>query len=300
MHCKPLSLLMLVLLPLAAHAQTGKAIKLEWKFKEGEKFWIDTFTRVEQVEKLGNQNAANIVVVRTITSYTVKKVTESNFVELEARIESARYDNNQTADSQRMAALYARLQGAVFRMTLSPDNQVQRLDGYQEWLQKLSAILPTAEMDRIRFLIPESDLRNAVNEGFGFLPEKEVRLNQQWKKKSELNLAPAGTLTCMLNYTYKGQEKGKEKIAIDCKEQGTFTMNTAMVAPGSQSTFYLDNRTGTILFNNQTGKMEQAEHQYQTRGTITIPATATSGPSIVQVANKITVKQTISMKAPTK
>lgn len=291
---------MLVLLPLATHAQTGKAIKLEWKFKEGEKFWIDTYTRVEQAERLGNQNAANIVVVRTFTSYTVKKVTESNFVELEAKIESARYDNNQTTDSQRMAALYGRLQGAVFRITLGPDNQVQRLDGYQEWLQKLSTILPTAEMDRIRFLIPETDLRNAVNEGFGFLPEKEVRLNQQWTKKSELNLAPAGTLTCMLNYTYKGQEKGKEKIAIDCKEQGTFTMNTAMVAPGSQSTFYLDNRTGTILFNNQTGKMEQAEHQYQTRGTITIPATATSGPSIVQVANKITVKQTISMKAPTK
>jgi hypothetical protein len=295
-----LSILALLFLPMTGHSQTGKAVKLEWKFKEGEKFWIDTYTRVEQAERVGNQNAANVLVVRTITSYTVKKVTESNYVDLEAKIESARYENNQTPDSQRMAALYARLQGAVFKMTLSPDNQIQRLDGYQEWLQKLSTAIPVAEMDRIRLLIPETDLRNAVNEGFGFLPEKEVRLNQSWKKKSELNLAPAGVLTCMLNYTYKGPEKGKEKITIDCKEQGTFTMNTAMVAPGSQSTFYLDNRTGTILFNNQTGKAESVEHLYQTRGTITIPATPTTGPSIMQVVNKITVKQTITLKAPTK
>jgi hypothetical protein len=295
---KLLSLLVICLSPLLIHAQTGKAVKLEWKFKEGEKFWIDTFTRVEQAEKVGNQSVGNIVVVRTITSYTVKKVNESNVVELEAKIESARFENNQTPDSQKMAALYARLQGAVFKMTLSPEYQIQRLDGYQEWTQKLSQMIPVAEMDRIRFMLPETDLRNAVNEGFGFLPGKEVKLNEQWRKKSELNLAPAGTLTCMLNYTYKGQEKGKEKITIDCKEQGSFAMNTAMVTPGSQSNFYLDNRTGTILFNNQTGKMESAEHQYQTRGTITVPATTTSAATMMQVSNKITVKQSISMKPP--
>ncbi|HMO35121.1 MAG TPA: DUF6263 family protein [Gemmatales bacterium] len=279
-------------------AQTDKPVSLQWKFKEGEKFWIDTFTRVEQLEKVAAQNIANVVIVRTVTSYQVRKVDESGAVELEAKIESARYDNNQTPDSQKMAALFARLQGANFRMTLGPDYQLQKLDGYQEWTQKLSQLLPVAEMDRIRLLLPEQDLRNAINEGFGFLPGKEVKLNETWKKKSELNLAPAGTLTCMLNYTYRGPEKGREKITIDCKEQGSFTMNTAMVQPGSQSNFVMDSRTGTILFNTQAGKMEAAEHQYQTRGTITIPATLTSAPTVMQVTNKIQVKQTVSLKPP--
>lgn len=286
--------------PMLVTAQTGRAILLEWKFKEGEKFWVDTQTRIEQSERVGTQTAANLLQLRTITCYTVKKVTESNYVDLEAKIESARYQNNQTPDSEKMSTLYARLEGATFRMTLTPERTVQKLEGYNEWLLKLAAATPPGEVDRIRSLITETDLRNAASEGFGFLTNQEVMLNTKWKKKSELNLAPAGTLSCMLTYTYKGTEKNKQKIAIECKENGKFTMSPSLTTPGTQSEFVLENRAGNIWFNNQTGKMEQAEHTYQTRGTILVPATPTSSPATLLVTNKIYVKQYLTAKAPTK
>lgn len=297
---RSISLLCMLIGTCSVMGQTGRAILLEWKFKEGEKFWVDTQTRIEQSERLGNQTGANIVLLRTITSYTVKKVTETNYVDLEAKIESTRYENNQTTDSVKMASLYARLEGATFRMTLNPERQVQKLEGYNEWLLKLAPNLPAGEVDRIRALVPETDLRNAVSEGFGFLPDKEVTLNQQWKKKSELNLAPAGTLSCMLTFTYKGTDKNKQKIAIDCKEQGKFTMSPNLATPGAQSEFALESRTGAILFNNQIGKLDQAEHVYQTRGTILMPATGNMGPSTLLVTNKITVKQALTLRQPGK
>jgi hypothetical protein len=294
-------LTVLLLLPSWLFAQTGKSVLMEWKFTEGEKFWVDTQTKIEQTERIGTANAANIVHVRTITSYLVKKVTEAKYVELEAKIESARYQSNQTSDSEKMAALFSRLQGAAFKITLTPEMTVGKLEGYQEWLSQLSALFPTTEIDRIRALVPEADLRNAINEGFGFLPGKEVSLNNQWKKRSELNLAPAGNLVYQLTYAYKGNEKGKEKITIDCKEQGKFTATPGLTTPGSQSEFILDNRTGTIYFNQKAGKLEQAEHNYQTRGQILMPATTPgSQPTSFLVLNRINVKQYLTSKPPAK
>lgn len=295
-----LSLFILLLVTVPGICQSGKAVRLEWKFREGEKFWVDTQTKIEQSEKFNTQVAANIVHMRTITSYLVKKVTENNSIELEAKIESMQYRNNQTPDSEKMSTLYSRLQGATFRLILGADLQVQKLEGYNEWLLKLSNVIPVSEVDRIRALMPEADLRNAISEGFGFLPDKDVTLNQTWKKKTDLNLAPAGTLTTNLTYTYRGTDKGKEKITIDCKEQGKFTMSPGLATPGTQSEFVMDNRTGTILFNNQTGKMEQAEHQYQTRGTILLPASVNSAPATMLVINKIHVWQSVSPKPPSK
>lgn len=296
-----LTVLLIGMLPGVLFAQTGKTVSLEWKFNEGEKFWVDTQTRVEQAERTNTQSGANIVLVRTITSYLVKKVTEANYVELEAKIESSRYQNNQTLDSEKMSALYGRLQGATFKITLSPQREVLKLEGYAEWLNQLGAIVPQAEIDRIRILIPEADLRNAVSEGFSFLPDKPVSLNGQWKKKTEMNLAPAGMLTCMINYAYKGADnKGREKILIDCKEQGKFTPSPGMASVGSQTEFIMEQRTGTIYFNNKIGKLDNAEQTYQTRGTILVPATLNAPQTILHVINKIQVKQTLSAKAPTK
>ncbi|MFT3878429.1 MAG: DUF6263 family protein [Gemmatales bacterium] len=294
------AVLISILLPMAAMAQTGKAVLLEWKFKEGEKFWVDTQTRIEQIEKVGAQQGANIVHMRTITSYVVKKVTESNYVELEAKIESSRYENNQTPDSQKMSTLFAMLQGATFKLIMNPEREVQKVEGYSEWLLKLAAQLPASEVDRLRALVPEADIRHAASEGFGFLPGKEITLNQQWKKKCELNLAPAGLLNYQVNYTYRGNDKGKEKIVIDCKENGKFTMTPGTSAVGTQAEFTLAGRTGTIWFNNQIGKLDSAEHMYQTQGNILMPATPTSAAATLQVTNRIQVKQTLSMKAPTR
>lgn len=294
------TMILVFLLPQVVVAQTGKAVLLDWKFKEGEKFWVDTVTRVEQIEKVGTQQGANVVLMRTITSYFVKRVTESNYVELEAKIESTRYENNQTADSQKMSTLFAMLQGATFKLTMNPEREVQKLEGYSEWLLKLATQLPPSEVDRLRALVPEADIRNAASEGFGFLPGKEITLNQQWKKKCELNLAPAGLLNYQVNYTYRGNDKGKEKIVIECKENGKFTMTPGIAVTGTQSEFTIANRTGTIWFNNQTGKLDQAEHLYQTQGTILMPATATSAAATLHVTNRIQVKQTLSMRPPAK
>jgi hypothetical protein len=293
---------LLLAMPGWAAAQTSvKPVELKWKFKEGEKFWVVTETQIEQTQRSDTRGMANLVHLRTITSYIVKKVSEGNYVELEASIVSTRYKNNQTADSVKMATLYGRLQGATFTVVLGPDYQVQRLDGYHQWCTKLAAILNNpAEVDRIRTLLPESDIRNALTEGFGFLPENAVTPGQQWKKQTELNLAPVGTLTSQLTYTYRGPDKGKEKITVDSgKEPGKFVKNLASATPGTQAEFALDSRTGTFLFNTQAGKLEQADHVYQTRGKLIIPPGAPGAlPITVLVSTKMTVQQKLSLRPP--
>jgi hypothetical protein len=298
-------LVLLLVAPLAAQAQTSaKPVELKWKFAEGEKFWVDTQTRVEQTQRLanqgiGSQGVVNIVRVRTITSYTVRKVSAGNYVELEAKIEKTFFDNTPTPDGKKMASLYGRLQGATFQIVLGPDYQVQRLDGYDQWCTKLAAIIDQGEVDRIRALIPESDVKNALIEGFGFLPETAVTAGQQWKKRTELNLAPVGTLTAMLNYTYRGPDKLLERITIDTKDQGKFAKNVAAATPGTNAEFVLESRTGTIWFNADKGKLEHADHTWQTRGTIQIaPPHPGALPTNVLVTNKVIVSQKVTLKPP--
>lgn len=297
------SVVALLLVPGLLAAQTSsssKPVQLAWKFKEGEKFWVDTQTRIEQTERTANAGIANVVQVRTIMSYIVRKVTEQNHVELEAKIEQTRYNNNQTPDSEKMSTLYGRLQGATFRVVLGPDRQVQKLEGYAEWLQKLGVIFNPTEVDRVRTLIPESDIKNALTEGFGFLPDFQITPGQQWRKKSELNMAPAGVLGVNLTYTYRGSDRGREKITIESKEPGKFTMSAVGMTPGAQAAFSLDQRTGTILFNNQTGKLEQAEHFYQTKGTVVVPGNDAAASGRAEILHKIGVKQTLTSKPPTR
>jgi hypothetical protein len=299
-------LVLLLAAPALASAQTSvRPTELKWKFKEGEKFWVDTQTEIQQTHRVANQLAPNHVTIRTITSYTVKKVSEGQYVELEARIEKTLF-SAKTDSEQQMATLYGRLQGATFQIILAPDFQVQRLDGYNQWLTKLTAILNNqAEVDRIRALLPESDIKNALTEGFGFLPEHPVTPGQQWKKRTELNLAPVGTLTAVLTYIYRGPERGVadvEKITIETKDQGKFTKNLAAAAtPGSQAEFALENRTGTVYFNTAAGKVQKATHSYTTRGTVIIPPmTPGNPPATVFTLNKVVVTQTVSSRPPLK
>lgn len=295
-------LIALLAVPGWAAAQTSaKPVELKWKFKEGEKFWVDTLTHIDQTERAGQAVVANAVQLRTIISYTVRKVSEGSFTELDAKVVKALYANSPTPDGERMAVLYGRLQGANFQIVLGPDYQVQRLDGYNQWLTKLGAVLNNpAEIDRIRTLLPEADIKNALAEGFGFLPEHAITPGQQWVKRTELNLAPAGSLTSQLTYTYKGHEKNREKITIATKDKGKFTGNLNSATPGVQTNFSLESRTGTLYFNAQTGKLEQAEHAFQTQGTILVPATPSSPPLNVIVLNRVVVKQTVTSNPPTR
>jgi hypothetical protein len=73
-------------------------------------------------------------------------------------------------------------------------------------------------------------------------------------------------------------------------------MTPGLATPGAQSEFVLESRTGTIWFNNQIGKLDQAEHTYQTRGTILMPASPTSAAATLLVSNKIQVKQVLTMR----
>jgi hypothetical protein len=293
-------ILLMAVFPLSVWGQTSaKPATLQWRFKEGEKFWIDTQTRIEQLERSGVITVSNVVQMRTITSYVVKKVFETNFVELEAKIESTRYNNvNQTPEGEKMATLYGRLQGATFKIVLTPDRQVQKLDGYNEWVQKLRSMIQLSEVERLQQLIPEADVRNAVSEGFGFLPDHAVVIGQQWRKKSDLNLAPAGVLSCNLTYTYRGPDRGKDKITIESKEQGKFVPSATGTTPGAKTNFALDSRTGYILFNAQIGKMEQAEHVYQTQGLITIPSDVANALQNINVTTRVTVKQSLTGRSP--
>jgi hypothetical protein len=160
------------------------------------------------------------------------------------------------------------LEGAKFRLTLSPKMELKNLEGYDAVVARASA--QSLELGRLfRTIFPEDVLRRAIDEAFGFLPEHELKVGQKWNKKLVLTLGPLGALSGLNNFTYRGYIDGKERIDVES--------SLSYVPPPQTSDFVFqkgdlkaENVRGTILFDPQTGKLAQSEVRLKLKGSLTV------------------------------
>jgi uncharacterized protein DUF6263 len=249
-----------------AHGQT----KLSWRFDEGEKFWIETSHSTRDALSLksaGGGDSSQNTERTTLTSFTVRKKNTDGSVVIEQKIESVKVTIQGTLQKPD-ASLSQLLEGAVFRLTLSPKMELKQFEGYEAVAAK--ATLQNPELGRLfRTSYPEEVMRRAVDEAFGFLPDHEVKTGQKWNRKLVLTLGPLGVLSGLNNFTYRGYSEGKEKIDVE---------SVLTYVPPPQTTDFVfqkgdlkaENVRGTILFDPQNGKLAQSEIKLKLKGALTI------------------------------
>jgi hypothetical protein len=296
MRCGLGGLVVLAVLTAPAHGQ----VKLEWKFKKGDQFTQETVTSLKQTIKgLGTERKEDLETT-TISAFTVVEQNADGSVVLEQKITTMK---TKDAASGRPADLTKHLEGATFRITLTPKDgrlQVTRLEGYEEMMKKITEGDPQGAKV-IRSLLPEEVLRKSLEESFTFLPEKPVNKGEKWERKHDVPLGPLGRLAVTHTYIYEGPEQldGRpvEKLAV--------TMAVSYTPPGKADSaglqfqitggsFEAKNATGTLYFDNANGKLVRADMRMNLDGKLNV--TTPKGNEVIQVSQTQEVRLRVSSK----
>ncbi len=265
-HVWTLTLLMLAGLGLPAQAQT----KMEWKFTEGEKFYIEEVSDQKQQITVMGQDIKMASKTTNISSYTVKRVA-GNAVTMEMKVEfmEVKSDGNQFGGG--MEKMQEKMQGATFTFTLE-GGKITKFQGHAEFLKKLA----DGDENMAKFgklIFTEDLLKKGIEEAFTNLPTRAVNRGDKWTKDRTLPLGPLGKLKLVNQYTFKGSEKDGDLI--------TYTGSLSWVAPKdgagfgdmfkiSKANFKSDNVRGSLLFDAKAGRLVRTTSSMTMTGSMTI------------------------------
>jgi hypothetical protein len=258
--------LLLFVAVLPAPAQTA----LEWKFKEGDKFYVEAVTDTKQTVTVGDKPTTSESTFTTVSRFEVKKADAGSYT-LEQTIEGVQVKSNKTDDpTVAIASRFANLlKGATFKFTITPSGKLTSgLEGYEDLIKKLSGGNERAEKGN-RAGLPEDLFKEELNAIFGFLPDKPVAAGATWVRKESMAL-PFGKLSGDATYTYKGKEANGEKIAVERK--WSYALPDGEGARGVKVTkgdLKVEEASATILADPSAGRLVSDTQKTHIVGKIT-------------------------------
>jgi len=202
-------------LSVPAHAQTN----LEWKFTEGDKFYVEDVSTMKQKIGFMGKDIDQTLKTTMVTSYSVKKKTGSDVV-LEQKIEGVDVKSMGGLGGD-MDKMMEKLKGAKFTITLNlKDGKITKFEGYDEFIKALTEGNDEAGKF-VKMMLSEDVLKKGCEEVFTFLPGKAVSKGESWKKEAIIPFGPLGSFKTVNDYTYQGKEDSLEKISL--KAQLTYS-----------------------------------------------------------------------------
>lgn len=268
-------------LVLAALAGPAPAqVTLQWKFKEGDKFYLESVSILKQSMKTLNKELKQDIEQTTLFSFTVQKKDSDNNAVLQATIESVAVKNigGPTGAVPAEDKFNQVLKGCTFRVTVNPRGEVTKFEGYDDLIKKLAGSDKAAQ-ENVRAVLSEEYLKRSAGEAFLPLPAGAVKPGDSWggDKKQELRLGPLGSFTTTRRYTYDGKEspdgKPLDKVSVTATatyappKAGEPTPFPFQVTKGSLKA---DDIKGTAYFDAATGRLAQATTTMHLHGTLTI------------------------------
>lgn len=260
------AVLVLAGMAVPASAQT----KLEWKFKEGEKFFLEQVVNNKMAVKVMGMDMNMDTVQTQVTSFAVLKKNSDGSVVIEQKIESIKIEAEGPAAAFAQAG--QQMEGASFKFTLSPKLQVTKFEGYEEFVKKLGGDDPMLGA-MMRMMMSEETMKQSAAEPFAFLPDKPVSKGDKWERKQNLQMAFIG-LTSENKYNYQGKDtlngKPVEKIGVTSTVKFEPPKGDAGGLPFqiSKADFKPEKSDGTFFFDASAGKLVSSEVKMKMKGTM--------------------------------
>jgi hypothetical protein len=251
---------------LAGPALAADAVKLEMKFKEGDKFYVETVSNTKQVmDFMGTKNESESDSTQ-VTSFKVLK-SDKDGVVIEQKIESIK--NKNSGGLPGADKIMDALKGATFKLTLNTKGEVTKIEGYDEFMKKLSADNELAGK-MLKSFMSEETIKATAGESFAFLPPKGVSKGDTWKRSQAVPLGPLGSLKGETTYTYKGPGKDGEEISFDQ------SLEYAPPKEGDDSLPFkitkgemkADKASGSMTFDASKGRLVKTEQVTKMKGSL--------------------------------
>jgi hypothetical protein len=261
---------------LLAALPTRAEVKLEWKFKENDKFQQDSTAILQQSMRVGGLTNMQDFEHRMQAAFSVNKVNPDGSVELRMELVKMKATNRATPGSPVASSQVRPLEDAVLTITLNAKKEVIKLEGYEDIVKRVTNDDPNSGK-MIRDIIKEDTLRRSAEEAFGFLPDKPLNKGDKWERKLEHSLGPLGAIQATHTYTYEGPEppkEGKELHKISVKSELSYVPpksgNSGFQFQITKGELKTESASGTILFDAEAGRLVSSETKLRCRGTLTI------------------------------
>jgi hypothetical protein len=258
-----------VLLVGATAAPAFGQVKLEWKFNEGDKFYVEDVSTLKNKIGFMGKEYDQTTKVTMVTSYKVDKKTSDSTV-LTSKIENVEV-KSMAGLGESLDKMLEKLKGAVMKITLDKNNKITKFEGYEDFIGKLTA--GDEETGKIiKKIITEDTLKQSSDQMFAFLPPNPVSKGDTWKHDAKVPFGGMGEFKASQEYTYLGKEAAGEKVAL----KGSLTY----LPPKGDSTFGLfkivrgnlkaEGAKGTMFFDAAKGRPIRYSMAMVMRGTLTL------------------------------
>lgn len=209
-------------------------------------------------------------------NWTVKQKIEGVKMSIDIGGNKISYDSTSPAgQANPLAEFFKALVGSEFKIVLDKNLKVQKVEGREEFLKKLTQTNPAME-GLLKEILSDNALKEMANPTFAALPPNgEAKLDAPWKRDSKLEMGPIGTYDNQYEYTYKGKDKDKNLDKIDVKMSLKYTppaaaAHNALPFRIKSADLKCTDAKGTILFDPSKGRIEKSDMSLELTGKLQI------------------------------
>lgn len=191
-----------IFLALAFTSPLNAQTKIEWNFKQGDTFYLQSVTQTKQEMKALGKEMKLDMEQDFLLGFKVEKKEADGTVILKETVEDL-VIKSPTGSSQ----ADEKLKNAVFTITLNPRMEITKFEGYDAFIKRLAGANAEDEK-RIRSIITEETMKQSVKLAITvFLPLEPKKPADVWDKTTEVPLGPLGVMESKNSYKYDGKGK---------------------------------------------------------------------------------------------
>jgi hypothetical protein len=242
-------------------------VKLEWKFKEGDTFFVEASRKIKQTIEYKGQSTTQDTEDITVSRFKVRKKTKEGVV-LEQEILSAKLKRPNGGNAVNNIA--RRMKGAVFTITLDSSGKFTKFEGYAALINRLARNNQQA-IEMTKMMLPRETLEKMAGEVYGFLPQKSVKKGERWTRDLVLPLGSIGGFKEAMTFTDEGKTKEGQKISITSKlTLGPLKNGENLPFKITKTNLKNEGIGGTILFDPKMRRLVKSDVKGTIKGTITV------------------------------
>ena len=152
------------------------------------------------------------------------------------------------------ADVFGKIVGAKIRYFLNASNEVERLEGIDEMVNRLTSGAQGSAMAPIKSMFNEGYFKQLMSQN-RFMPTNAVQIGDTWPVHTEFPMAPLGVMVMDFNFTFKSWELHGKRNCARLEFQGTIKSKPDPDAsPSAMSVSSLDGTvSGTSWFDPDLG-----------------------------------------------
>ncbi len=266
-------------------------VLLKWTFKANTPFYQKMVTKTEQSMKVQNQDVKQNQSQTFYFSWTPTKQTDDTWIivqkiegvamDIDIGAQKISYDSTKKeAGSNPLAEFFNALKDSEFKITLKAKAgkpyEVTEVEGREEFLAKLVKANPQMK-PLLEQILSKKALIEMAEPTFGAIPNKEVKKDDTWERKSTLDMGPIGKYDNSYTYKYVGMDNKLAKITVEStlkysepKAEGAGGGTGGLPFKIKNANLKSSKASGTILFNPDKGWIERSNMDLDLSGDLDI------------------------------